>query len=100
MKIALILALALIIAIALLIVMAKFCKGLQEDKNRLELELSKQKSICDELCFYAEEIARINGDKDKVSQQIQEAKSDEEVLNIISGFVSANNDRVRNKAKG
>lgn len=98
MKVALILALALILAIGLLVIMWNYSKKLKDEKKRLEQELEKQKSISDELCFYVEEIARVNGDKDKVSQQIQEAKNEEEVLNIIHGLVRANNDRVCDKA--
>lgn len=65
-----------------------------KERERLNAELAKQKQVSEELCFYVEEIARNSGDKSKVSEQIKEAKNDEEVMDIISGFVRANNDRV------
>ena len=63
--------------------------------QRLTDALNAQKKVSEELCFYVEEIARKNSDKDKVSEQIKEAKNDEEVLAIVAGLVNANNNRVR-----
>ena len=78
-------------------------KTLQEktkEINRLQTELRAQEEISQELQQYIKEIAKINSDKEDVAQQIQEAKNDEEVLAIIAGLVSTNNNRVRDKAKG
>ena len=96
----LILIILLIVVLAAVVLVAKMCRNLQKEKKQLEAELSKQKRVSEELKRYTEELVKINGDKDKVAEQIKEAQSDEEVLNIISGLVHANNDRVRNKAKG
>lgn len=71
-----------------------------QEINRLQTELRAQEKISQELQQYIKEIAKINSDKEDVAQQIQEAKNDEEVLAIIAGLVSANNNRVRDKAKG
>ena len=100
MKITLLLALALIVAIGIIIIFFKFTRDLKKETKRLTAELEAQKRVSEELCYYAEQIARINGDKDNVSQKITEAKNDEEVLAIIAGLVTTNNDRVRDKAKG
>ena len=62
---------------------------------RLNSEIEAQKRISTELRHYAEEISKINGDKEEVSEKIKEAKNDEEVMSIIAGLVRANNDRVR-----
>lgn len=73
-------------------------KGLKKanaEVKRLTAELDGQKKICQELLQYTKEIAKIDSDKEDVAQQIQEAKNDEEVLAIIAGLVSTNNDRVR-----
>ena len=96
----LILIILLIVALAAVVLVAKMCRNLQKEKKQLEAELSKQKRVSEELKRYTEELVKINGDKDKVAEQIKEAQSDEEVLNIIAGLVHANNDRMRNKAKG
>ena len=71
-----------------------------QEINRLQTELRTQEKISQELQQYIKEIAKINSDKEDVAQQIQEAKNDEEVLAIIAGLVSTNNNRVRDKAKG
>lgn len=90
----LVVAALIVTLIAVIDVAFKQKKESAKEIERLSAELERQKRISDELCFYAEEIARNTGDKSKVSEQIKEAKNDEEVLAIISGFVHANNDRV------
>lgn len=62
--------------------------------KRLTEELEAQKKVSEELLTYTKEISKITGDKDKVADQINEAKNDEEVLAIIAGLVRTNNDRV------
>ena len=100
MSVTLVLILALAVALLVIILVAKMCRNLQEEKTRLEVELLKQKNTAQQLRLYAEELVKITGDKEKVADQIKEAKSDEEILDIIAGLVHANNDRVRDKAKG
>lgn len=91
----LVVAALVVILVAIVDVAIKQRKSNSEEIKRLTSELEAQKKVSAELCFYAEEIARQNGDKDKVSEQIKEAKNDEEVLAIIAGLVSANNNRVQ-----
>lgn len=91
----LVLILVIIALLIIIIAIAKVCRKLQEDKTNLELELAKQKKISQELLHYAEEIAKINGDENKVAQQIKEAENEEELMAIIAGLVHTNNDRVR-----
>lgn len=90
---------ALLVAIAIIVVVSKMCRNFQTENSQLKIELEQQKKVSKELCVYAEEIAKINGDKDNTAERIREAKDDEEVLNIIAGLVHTNNDRVRNKTK-
>ena len=63
--------------------------------KELEGALEAQKKVSSELVHYAEEIGKINGDEQKISEQINEAKNEEEVMAIIAGLVHTNNDRVR-----
>ena len=91
----LVVAALIVTLIAVVDVSIKQKKESAKEIKRLTDALESQKKISEELCLYAEEIARITGDKSKVSEQIKEAKTDEEVLSIISGFVKSNNDRVR-----
>ena len=89
-------ALALLVTLfAVVNVTLKERKEHAAEVNRLTTALNSQKKICEELSHYAQEIVKINGDKDNVAQKIEEAKNDEEVLSVIAGLVSANNDRVR-----
>lgn len=92
-------ALFLMLVFAVYVVIETYRKKNQEIK-RLQAELEAQEKISQELQQYIKEIAKINSDKEDVAQQIQEAKNDEEVLAIIAGLVSTNNNRVRDKAKG
>lgn len=91
----LVVAVLIVTLIAVVDVAIKQRKESAKEIKRLTDELANQKRVSEELCFYAEEIARNSADKSKVSEQIKEAKTDEEVLSIIAGFVHANNDRVR-----
>lgn len=100
MKVIIILAIVIFILLIALYFLGKICKTLQEDNQNLAADLQKQKDVSKELMHYAEEIAKINGDKENVAEQIQEAQNEEEVLSIIAGLVHTNNDRVRDKAKG
>lgn len=88
------LALFLILAFAVYAAIKTLQKNRAEIK-RLTAELEAQKKINIELANYAAEIAKINGDKDQVAQQINEAENEEELLAIIAGLVHTNNDRVR-----
>lgn len=96
-----------LVSAALLIILAFAIYGAikAQQKNHekikyLQAELRAQEKISQELQQYIKEIAKIDSDKEDVAQKIQEAKNDEEVLAIIAGLVSANNNRVRDKAKG
>lgn len=87
---------ALVVAlIAVVDVAIKQRKESAKEIQRLTDALEAQKKISEELCFYVEQVARQNSDKDKVSEQIKEAKNDEEVLAIVAGLVNSNNNRVR-----
>ena len=91
-------ALFLMLAFVVYAAIKSYKKNRAEIK-RLQTELEAQEKISQELQHYIKEIAKINSDKEDVAQQIQEAKNDEEVLAIIAGLVSTNNNRVRDKAK-
>ena len=100
MSVTLVLILALAVALFVIILVAKTCRSLQEEKTRLEMELSKQKSNMAYLVKHAEEIATIEKDKDQVQEDIRNAKSDEEVADIINTIININNAGVRQQTKG
>ena len=43
----------------------------------------------------AEDVAKIKKEADKISDKINGAKTDEEISDIVSAIISANNDRVQ-----
>lgn len=87
-------ALFLMLAFAVYAAIKSLRKKDQKIKS-LEEALEAQKKVSSELIHYAEEIGKINGDQQNISEQINEAENDEEVLSIIAGLVHTNNDRVR-----
>ena len=74
------------------------------DKNvvikSLEAELTKQKQNMAYLVKHTEEIAEIEKSEDQVQEEIRNAKSDEEVADIINAIININNAKLRDKAKG
>ena len=66
-------------------------------KNQVEGYKIENKDLQTNIAYlvkHAEEIQRIQKDADEISNKINGAKSDEEIVDIISAIISANNDRV------
>jgi Tfp pilus assembly protein PilN len=89
----------LVITISVIDVAIKQHKKDQEETKLLIDELKKQKENMAYLVHHAEEIAQIEQSQDKVQEEIQNAKSDEEVADIINAIININNARVRDKAE-
>lgn len=86
-----------VIILALIAVIIILFLSLKSDKKKIK-ELSEsieaqQRNIL-YLYRHAEEVAEIEKDKNAVDGKIKEAKSDEEVLNIINTIISINNDKL------
>ena len=73
----------------------KTLKAKSDEVKRLSDELEKQKQNMAYLVKHAEEIAKIESDEDKVQEEIRNAKTDEEVVDIINAIINVNNARVR-----
>lgn len=67
----------------------------KEEKKKLEEELTKKQELITELYKHSDEITKIKKDHAQIDQKINEAKTDEEISNIISGILAANNNRMR-----
>lgn len=83
------------ILLAILYVGAKMVKSKNKEISTLKSELEKQKQVSIELYKHSAEVSKIEKEKDETMQKISEAKTDEEVLDIINGIIDSNNDRVR-----
>jgi pantothenate kinase-related protein Tda10 len=93
-KIILIETIVIVVLIAIVFFMSKMFRSLQEEKNRLEVELSKQKSNVVYLYRNAQEIAKIAKSEKKMSEEIKDAKTDEEIFNVVNTILNLNNSRV------
>lgn len=71
-----------------------FQKKTQEIKH-LEGEVQKQKENMAYLVKHAQELAEIEKDQDKIQEEIQNAKSDQEVADIINAIININNSKLR-----
>lgn len=67
-------------------------------KNKIEILEDEIKDLKFNLAYlvkHIEEVSRIKNEADRISDKINGAKTDEEVADIISVIISANNDRVQ-----
>lgn len=87
-------ALFLITAFVVYVAIKSYKKNRDEIK-RLEGEVQKQKQNMAYLVKHTEEIATIAKDQDKVQEEIRNAKSDEEVADIINAIININNAKLR-----
>jgi hypothetical protein len=89
--------LILIIAVAILIVMLFGCAkaGITDKKEikRLENELEKYRVV---LLNYITESAQIKKDGQEIQKEIENAETDEELIDILGDIISRNNQRVPN----
>ena len=92
-------ALFLILVFVAYVAIKTLHKKNQEIKH-LEGEVQKQKQNMAYLVKHAEEIAKIEKDQDKVQEEIRNAKSDEEVADIINAIININNAKLRDKTNG
>ena len=88
------------VMLVLIFVTAHITRKLQDENTKLKEETTKQKATIVEMYNHAEELAQIQQDKSEVNQKINEAKTDEEISQIINGIIATNNSKLRNKAKG
>lgn len=65
----------------------------------LKEEVARQKSNCAYLVRHMEELALIDTDEGKTAQKIREAKSDEEIAQIVSAIVARNNSKLQDTTK-
>lgn len=94
-KLMLIEAAIIAVLIILLVVISKTMSSLKKEKERLEGELESAKTNIAYLYRNAEEVAKIEKDEKKVSEEINNAKTDEEIFDIVNTVIAANNSRVR-----
>ena len=94
--------LTIIIALLVLLLIFGAClsaiyKDNKKLKNQIEAYKMEAESLQKNIAYLmknAEEVAKIKKEADKISDKINGAKTDEEISDIVSAIISANNDRV------
>lgn len=71
-------------------------KKLKEENSLLESKLSSARSNVEQLAKYIQNTDRIRKDEKKMAEKIEDAKTDEEVHDIINDIIALNNSRVQN----
>lgn len=94
-KVLLIEAAVIAVLILVLVIISKTLSSVRKENKRLEGELEQAKTNIAYLYRNAKEIAKIEKDEKKVSEEIKNAKSDEEIFDIVNTVIAANNARVR-----
>ena len=89
----------LLITIFVAYVAIKTIKDKNEEVKHLKGELQKQKENMAYLVQHAQEIAKIEANEDKVQEEIRNAKSDEEVADIINAIINVNNAKLREQTQ-
>ena len=79
--------------------LAKMCIKAKKEIRKLESNLNDQKRNIDYLIKHAEEIASVQQARKDWEKELREAKSDEEVVHIISTIIDANNKRMQESEK-
>jgi cell division protein FtsB len=71
--------------------------GMKKDVQRLEKLLSEYK---ESLCEYMTQLALIRSNGNEIKKEIENAETEEEIIDILGGIISRNNNRVPdNKTK-
>ena len=87
-------ALFVILAFVAYAAIKSLLKKNQEIKH-LQGEVQKQKQNMAYLVKHGQEIADIEKEQNKIQEEIQNAKSDEEVADIINAIININNSKLR-----
>lgn len=67
----------------------------QKRVKALDKEIINLQANLSYLVKHAEEIDKIQKEKEKIKNQLQEAQTDEEIADIVANIINANNDRVQ-----
>ena len=83
----------------ILYITARLCKQLQAENFQLKEKAEAQQKTIADLLRHAEEVSRISQDKGTVQEKIENAKTDEELVNIANAIIDANNASMHQQAK-
>lgn len=75
-------------------ILVQIIRNQSRQKKELEAKVESQKKNIDNLVKYASSISNIQNEKSDTEKKIMEAKTDEEISDIVAGIVADNNSRV------
>lgn len=82
--------------IGIIYILLKDKKAKKKEIDQLKNQLESANENLYAMRNYIEKILAIKRDSQTTVEKIKEAKTDEEVLNILADIISANNNRVQN----
>lgn len=94
MTVTLLLVAVIICLIAALFITINVLKKQIAEKNRLKEEVETQQQNVIYLYNHAKEIAEIHAESTKLEKEIKNAKSDEEIIDIINTVIANNNSKL------
>jgi predicted Holliday junction resolvase-like endonuclease len=92
----LILIAAVIILGFIIYILTKRLKAKKKELAETQARLESARANVEQLSKYIDKMQKIKSEEKSISQKIKEAKSDEEVYNIIADIIADNNNRVQN----
>lgn len=84
----------ILICLILLLITVTFFKLLKNEKKKnkeLKKQIESQQSNLKALCEYTEKISELQKNKSKIDTQIERAKNEKELLDIVNSIVATNN---------
>lgn len=91
----------IVITVLVFILIAVVKIALKERKEKLayKSEAERKTNTIDYLYKHFEEVEKIKAEENKTEQELKDAKTDEEVLDIVRAVANRNNDKLRDKTK-
>lgn len=96
MKALIIMAILVIVLAVLSFILLKIIRNQSKNYKELKNKSEEQRKNILYLYEHATEIAEIQNNRHQTENEINEAKNDEEIYDIINAIISVNNNRVRN----
>lgn len=89
----------IMLLMVLLIYIANLTKTARQENKELKEEVAAEKERIGYLMRHIEELSKIKQEEKTISNKIEEAKTDEEISDIVSAIINVNNSKLQNNKK-
>lgn len=96
----LVLLLITVILTGIICIQKEKLKETKKEKQSLKDQVQQLQKNVAYLVRHAQEMAQIQKEKEKTFKRIEEARTDEEISNIVDTIICLNNERLQNMSKG